>query len=1410
MFDEVVTDFMTDDLIVTGEATATLVPGSGTTYTATITPNTNKEDDVTVRVRGNAAMDAAGNQSTVSNPTPDIHIDTIAPTATISGLPSGAQNDAFTLTITFSEDVSGFAAADLRVPGPATVAAVAAVGASKQNYTATITPNANRDGNVKVRVKANAVTDDAGNSNPVSNPTPDIHVDTMDPAVVRITGVPTGEQKAAFPLTIEFTEDVSGFATGGLTVTGPATATAVAPVSGSANEYTATITPNTAGDGAEGDVTVQVKVNAVTDDAGNSNPASATTSNIHIDTIVPTVSISGVPSGAQNDAFNLTIMFSEDVSGFATAGLMVTGKATATAVSGGPRVYTATITPDAASEGNVTVTVNANAVTDAAGNGNTVSATTSAIHIDTIAPTVTITELPIGEQKGNFTLKVTFSERVATFGTNDVMVDGPASVSTTVGDGVTHTVMITVDANSEGPVTFQVNADAVTDAAGNGNIASAVTPAIHVDTMVPTVSISGLPDGEENDAFPLTITFNEDVNGFAAAALTVTGGVATATVAPVGASKMNYIATITPNAISEGDVTVQVRASTVTDDAGNGNTISAVTSEIHVDTIVPTVSISVPPTGEQKDAFPLTITFNEDVNGFAAAALTVTGGVATATVAPVGTSKMNYIATITPNAISEGDVTVQVRASTVTDDAGNGNTISAVTSEIHVDTIVPTATISGLPTGEENDAFPLTITFNEDVNGFAAAALTVTGGVATATVAPVGASKMNYIATITPNAISEGDVTVQVRASTVTDDAGNNNTISAVTSEIHVDTIVPTATISGLPTGEENDAFPLTITFNEDVNGFAAAALTVTGGVATATVAPVGASKMNYIATITPNAISEGDVTVQVRASTVTDDAGNNNTISAVTSEIHVDTIVPTATISGLPTGEENDAFPLTITFNEDVNGFAAEDLEVTGEATATAVSAVSGSKSEYTATITPNPTSEDDVTVQVNANTVIDAAGNPNTASAATPDIHIDTIAPTATISGLPSGEENDAFPLTITFNEDVTGFAAEDLEVTGEATATAVSAVSGSKSEYTATITPNPTSEDDVTVQVNANTVIDAAGNPNTASAATPDIHVDTIPPTVSMVVTPPVTIGQETGYPTRERNDEYTLTVTFSEPVNGFAVPGDLTLTGPGRAALTSGSAGDPEYTVTITPNATSEGDVRVTVNATAVRDFATNGNPAGSSPVAVHIDTRDPTFTIEDTPVLQRRNDFFDIRVVFSEPVNDFRVPGDFTLPDLVTASLQSGADGASEYTVRMTPNEDVQGELIIEINEESVQDVALNLNVNSVATQQPVRIDTIAPTVEITDLPTGVKNEPFDVTITFAEVVNGFTTQDIVLVGPATVALIAGTGWRCNLYRTGHAESERHGECNATDPCSGRLGFSGERQSRLSAHASDCD
>ena len=1187
--------------------------------------------------------------------------------------------------------------------------------------------------------------------------------------------------------------------------------------------------------GAEGDVTVQVNANTVQDFALNDNTASAVTPAMHIDTIVPTVEITGEPDkfDEQNAAFDLMVTFSEPVTGFSVPADMTVGLypefgltsaspiATVTLKSGveGASEYVVTVTPNAAgAEGDVTVQVNANAVQDKATNENTeASKEPEFLHVDTIVPTVEITGAPDREKNEPFGLTVTFSELVTGFAvSDDLTLTGPATAALTSGsDGDdVYVVTITPNATSEGDVTVQVNAGGVEDEAHNDNTASN-TPSVHVDTMPPTVAIEGVPTMEQNEAYDLTIRFSEEVNGFSLDDLTVTlapeagvtsapGDIAAVALKSGVPGSAVYVVTVTPNAAgAEGDVTVQVNANTVQDFALNDNTASAVTPAMHIDTIVPTVAISGEPATEQNAAFDLTVTFSEPVFDFedgygkdvrwvgfmpdSSAVLFqfVIQGADGDSVYKVRVTPMSGIEGSPFFAIIVGPVDSSLPTDGVSDAAGNIGIGYELSNSVHVDTIVPTATISGLPTGEQNDAFPLTITFLEDVTGFAAAGLEVTGESTATTVS--GGPKV-YTATITPNDNKEGDVTVQVKANAVTDDAGNSNTVSAATPAIHIDTIVPTVSVSGFPDIEKNVAYDLTVTFSEPVKGFSVTDdLAVTLAPEPGSATPIAAAALTasdpggavYTVTITPNATgAEGDVTVTVNAAGVQDFALNDNTASPEMDVVHVDTIVPTVSVSGFPTIEKNVPYDLTVTFSEPVTGFAVPggltlglvaEPDVTS-ATPIVAAALTGSDpggAVYTVTITPNAAgAEGDVTVTVNADTVQDLALNANpAASPETTSVHVDTIVPTVSVSGFPPAtpEQNGAFTLTVTFSEEVNGFAVPaDLTVTGPATAALASGAAGAD-VYTVTITPNATSEGDVTVTVNAAGVQDLALNDNTASTETTSVHVDTIPPTVSLVVTPPVTIGQETGYPTRERNAPYTLTVTFSEAVNGFAVPGDLTITGSGTAALTDGANGDSVYTVRITPNANQEGsDVRVTVNANAVADFATTQNPAGSSTVLVHIDTRRPTFTIEDTPVLQRRNDFFDIRVVFPEPVNDFRVPGDFTLPDLVTASLQSGADGASEYIVRMTPNEDVQGELIIEINEESVQDFALNLNVNSVATQQPVRIDTIAPTVEITDLPTGVKNEAFDVTITFAEVVNGFTTEDIVLVGPATVALIAGT------------------------------------------------
>ena len=360
------------------------------------------------------------------------------------------------------------------------------------------------------------------------------------------------------------------------------------------------------------------------------------------------------------------------------------------------------------------------------------------------------------------------------------------------------------------------------------------------------------------------------------------------------------------------------------------------------------------PDAPKKDPFTVTLTFSEPVIDFEIPDdLKATLNTMTVALHPDADDAAVYELRVTPRPSIDGNTpeSIIIESSAVEDNTGNRNIVEFSTGEIVIDTVRPTVSISGLPTGEQGeqkDAFPLTITFSEDVSGFAAADLMVTGGVATATVAPVGASKMNYIATITPNAISEGDVTVQVRADTVTDNAGNPNTASTATRNIHVDTIVPTVEITGVPTTEQNGNFNVMVRFSEPVNGFISAFDVAVDGPASAPIFGPGNTVIRV--TVIPNVNSEGDVTLQIKEGAVTDNAGNPNTASAVTSNIHIDTRPPVITmeiynargnelVTGDPpaltagTGPSN--FLVYVTASENVTGFSAsEDFMLTGPAT--------------------------------------------------------------------------------------------------------------------------------------------------------------------------------------------------------------------------------------------------------------------------------------------------------------------------------------------------------------------------------------------------------------------------------------------------------------------------------------------
>ena len=182
-------------------ATAT-VPGP-----ASITPAAS--GTVTVDLPAGAAEDDAGNESEAASQfSIAAELDTTAPTVAISTAASAPVNGPFTVTFTFSEEVTGFELTDL-VVGNGSSSALQGDGAS---YTATITPEAS--GTVTVDVPAGGAEDSAGNpsvaAQQFSIAAELTAVDDVAPRVT-ITGPATEPVIGPFSITVIFSEPVTGF-----------------------------------------------------------------------------------------------------------------------------------------------------------------------------------------------------------------------------------------------------------------------------------------------------------------------------------------------------------------------------------------------------------------------------------------------------------------------------------------------------------------------------------------------------------------------------------------------------------------------------------------------------------------------------------------------------------------------------------------------------------------------------------------------------------------------------------------------------------------------------------------------------------------------------------------------------------------------------------------------------------------------------------------------------------------------------------------------------------------------------------------------------------------------------------------------------------------------------------------------
>jgi hypothetical protein len=337
------------DLTLTN-ASATL-SGSGTSYTAILTPT--GQGEVKLSVAAGTFTDTAGNDNTASNEV-SATFDTLAPTIAITGL-SGPTSGSYSATITLSEPSATFELADLALTN-----ASATLSGSGTSYTAILTPTG--QGEVKLSVAAGTFTDAAGNGNTASNEV-SATFDTLAPTIA-ITGL-SGPISGSYSATITLSEPSATFELADLALTN-----ASATLSGAGTSYTAILTPT-----GQGEVKLSVAAGTFTDAAGNDNTASNEVS-ATFDDNGPSVTITAPATTTAQESFSITVLFSEDVTGF-TASDINALNATVTGVSGSGTSYVAVL--QASGSGDVNLSVPENAAIDAAGNGNLASVTVSIV-----------------------------------------------------------------------------------------------------------------------------------------------------------------------------------------------------------------------------------------------------------------------------------------------------------------------------------------------------------------------------------------------------------------------------------------------------------------------------------------------------------------------------------------------------------------------------------------------------------------------------------------------------------------------------------------------------------------------------------------------------------------------------------------------------------------------------------------------------------------------------------------------------------------------------------------------------------------------------------------------------------------------------------------------------------------------
>ncbi len=511
-FNEPILSFDTSDIFLENAKILNFQKLNDTNFSITISPL--NEDTVFVQVLDSVCVDRAGNENLKSNSLLKI-FDQTAPFVQFS-----ATNEidtvfkSFEIHFIFNEEVKNF-----------TTSGISVTNATLKNfrkytnflYIAEIVPL--NEGLVQIFLRKNAVFDEAGNGNEISDTFAIPYViDTISPEIQVLSAVQSGGTVySPFEVTFKFSEKVKQFAANDILVTNAT----LKNFSGSNSVYKAKIFPQN-----EGIVTLNIFANVAFDFAGNPS-AEAKTFFVEykIDVSAPKIQIISSAGNQVVLPFSVKILFNEDVNGFTLSDISVKNGREIDFLMLNKREYSATIIPF--KEGAVQVSIPDSAAQDNAGNFNEVSnILVRYFYIDAISPTILITANTSGTTvQTNFVATFSFSEAVVGFNENDIVLTN-ASKDYFMKKTPT-SYQITVFPLNAGFVYIDIPEGAVEDSAGNANSAIRFTifyKPFNINTLTDLeFSISPNPVGEnfkievfENKFFDVEIFNNEGKKLFSA------------------------------------------------------------------------------------------------------------------------------------------------------------------------------------------------------------------------------------------------------------------------------------------------------------------------------------------------------------------------------------------------------------------------------------------------------------------------------------------------------------------------------------------------------------------------------------------------------------------------------------------------------------------------------------------------------------------------------------------------------------------------------------------------------------------------------------------------------------------------------------------------------------------------------